>query len=111
MKKMLNKISDVCKKIAGVCKIIFGYGIMITLFAGGLTFLGYVVALIVGGDVAAAICNVIYKQIFPIIIYASTVLVMFGLLTMYLAGEKALTPTKREKKKKVAEPTGTETEK
>lgn len=105
MKKMLNKISGVCKKIAGVCKLIFGYGIMITLFAGGLTFFGYIVALIIGGDTAAAICQVIYKQIFPIIIYASTALVMFGLLTMYLAGEKALTPTKREKKKKVVEPT------
>ena len=36
------------KKIADVCKLIFGYGIMIVLFAGGLTFFGYVLALIIG---------------------------------------------------------------
>ena len=86
------------KKISEVCKLIFGYGIMICLFAGGLTFFGYLVALIVGGDVAAAICEFIYKKLMPIIIYASTGLVLFGLLTMYLAGEQALTSGKKKKK-------------
>lgn len=98
MKESFKKFSDACKKIAGVCKIIFGYGIMITLFVGGLTFFGYLAALVIGGDVAATICNVIYKEIFPIVIYVSTVLVMFGLLTMYLAGEKELTASKKKKK-------------
>jgi hypothetical protein len=72
--------------------MIFGYGIMIVLFAGGLTFFGYVAALIIGGETATAICTWIYKSFIPIIIYASTVLILFGLLTMYLAGEKALVP-------------------
>ena len=85
MKNTLKKISD-------VFKLIFGYGIMIVLFAGGLTFFGYVAALLVGGDTAAAICTWIYKTFIPIIIKASTILILFGLLTMYLAGEKALTP-------------------
>ena len=40
MKETLKKISD-------VFKLIFGYGIMIVLFAGGLTFFGYVIALII----------------------------------------------------------------
>ena len=84
------------KKISEVCKLIFGYGIMITLFAGGLTFFGYVIALIVGGDAAASICHFIYKGCFPVIIYASTILVLFGLVTMYLAGEKALTSGKKK---------------
>ena len=85
MKATLKKISD-------VFKIIFGYGIMIVLFAGGLTFFGYVAALIIGGETAAAVCTWIYKSFIPVIIYASTVLILFGLLTMYLAGEKALVP-------------------
>ena len=88
MKEMLKKISD-------VCKLIFGYGIMIVLFAGGLTFFGYVIALMIGGDTATAICTWIYKSLIPVIIYASTILFLFGLLTMYLAGEKALTPGKK----------------
>ena len=88
MKETLKKISD-------VCKLIFGYGIMIVLFAGGLTFFGYVVALIIGGETAINICTWIYKSFIPVIIYASTILILFGLLTMYLAGEKALTPEKK----------------
>ena len=84
------------KKLSEILKIVFGYGIMITLFAGGLTALGYVVALIVGGDLATQICTVIYKTIFPIIIKTSTVMVLLGLVAMYLAGEKALTPTQKK---------------
>ena len=93
MKKILKKISD-------VCKVIFGYGIAIVFFAGGLTFFGYLAAIVIGGDTAALICEVIYKKIIPIIIYASTTLVLFGLVSMYLAGEKALTPSKPNKTKK-----------
>ena len=88
MKETLKKISD-------VFKLIFGYGIMIVLFAGGLTFFGYLAALIIGGDTATAICTWIYKSFVPVIIKTSTILILFGLLTMYLAGEKALTPGKK----------------
>lgn len=90
-------MKNILKKISDVCKIIFGYGVMITLFAGGLTFFGYIAALIIGGDTAAAMCDFIYNVFLKIIIYATSVLILFGLLSMYLAGEKALTPTKRKK--------------
>lgn len=93
------KAKEVCKKISDILKWIFGYGIMITLFAGGLAFLGYVAALIAGGDVAALICKVIYKQFFPVIIYVTTVLILLGLVAMYLAGEMELTSGKKNKKK------------
>lgn len=88
-----------CKKLSDIIKIIFGYGIMITLFAGGLTFFGYVVALIIGGDTGALISAVIYKNIIPVIIYTSVIMVLLGLAAMYLAGEKALTPEKKHAKK------------
>ena len=91
MKATLKKISD-------VFKLIFGYGIMIVLFAGGLTFFGYIAALIIGGETATAICTWIYKSFIPVIIYASTILILFGLVTMYLAGEKALTPGRKAAK-------------
>lgn len=88
MKETLKKISD-------VFKLVFGYGIMIVLFVGGLTFFGYVAALIIGGEAATAICTWIYKSLIPVVIYTSTILILFGLLTMYLAGEKALVPEKK----------------
>ena len=90
-------MKETFKKISGVCKLIFGYGIMITLFAGGFTFFGYLAAMFIGGETATAICVFIYKQIFPIIIYAANILVLFGLLSMYLGGEMALTTEKKKK--------------
>ena len=92
-------MKEVCKKISQVLRTVFGYGIMICLFAGGLTFFGYLAALIIGGGTAEAICVFIYKEIFPIIIYATTCLILFGLLAMYLGGEMALTTSKKKEKK------------
>jgi len=92
-------MKEFCKKLSNVLKTVFGYGIMICLFAGGLTFFGYVAALIIGGDVAAAICAVIYKKIIPVIIYVSVILVLLGLVAMYLGGEVALTASKKHGKK------------
>ncbi len=84
------------KKTSEVCKMIFGYGIMITLFVGGFTFFGYLAALMIGGDTAAVICDIIYNKIIPVMIYLNTSMVLFGLIAMYLAGEFALTPSKKK---------------
>lgn len=86
------------KKFTEICKLIFGYGIMISLFAGGLTFFAYVVALIVGGDAAAAICEITYKHVIPIIVKISTVMILLGLGCMYMSGEKSLTPSEKKKR-------------
>ena len=96
MKESLKKVSD-------VFKLIFGYGIMVVLFAGGLTFFGYILAIIIGGETATAICTWIYKSFVPVLIYVSTILILFGLLTMYLAGEKALVPSMKNSKSKKEE--------
>lgn len=92
-------MKEVCKKISQVLRTVFGYGIMICLFAGGLTFFGYLAALIIGGETATAICVFIYKTIIPIIIKTSTSLVLLGLLVMYLNGELALTSDKKKASK------------
>ena len=90
MKNVLNKIAEFLRTV-------FGYGIVICLFAGGLTFFGYLAALVIGGETATAICTFIYKTAFPIIIKTSTVLVLLGLLVMYLKGEKSLIMETRKK--------------
>ena len=90
-------MKETCKKISAVLKKIFGYGIMICLFAGGLTFFGYLAALAIGGEVATAICVFIYKTIMPWIIKLSTIMVLLGLVAMYLNGEMALTSQKTNK--------------
>ncbi len=89
-------MKEVLRKTAAVLRTVFGYGIMICLFAGGLTFFGYLAAMMIGGEAAVVICEVIYKKITPIIIYCSTILVLLGLVVMYLNGEKALTANKKK---------------
>ena len=90
-------MKNICSKISSVMKTIFGYGVTIYLLGGGLTFFGYMAALIIGGETATEICTVIYKTIFPYIIKASVILVLFGLLAMYLNGEMALNSEKKKK--------------
>ncbi len=85
------------KKVAKVCKVIFGYGIMISVFVGGLTFFGYIAALVIGGDTAELICDFLYNKVLKTIIYVANIMIAFGLFSMYLAGEKSLTPTKTKK--------------
>lgn len=91
-------MKEVCKKISAVLKTVFGYGIMICLFAGGLTFFGYLAALFIGGETATAICVFIYKTIIPYIVKISTILVLLGLVAMYFNGEVALSASKKRKK-------------
>ena len=95
MKKFLELLR---KKVLPVIKTIFGWSVMITLLGGGLTMLCYVVALIVGGDAAAKICEITYKEVWPIIIKVTNITIVLGLIAMYINGEKALSPSEKKKK-------------
>ncbi len=90
MKNSLKKISDILKTL-------FGYGIMITLFAGGFTFFGYIAALFIGGSAATEICSFIYDKFMPVVVYLTSAFVLLGLVAMYLGGEMALTAEKKKK--------------
>lgn len=91
-------MKEILKKISDALKLVYGWGIMITLFLGGLTFVGFIIALICGGDAGFAISKFIYKDFFPILIFISSCVVLVGLLGMYLSGEKSLVMKKKEKK-------------
>lgn len=84
-------------KFVNFLRWVFGYAIMITLFVGGFTFFGYLLAIIIGGSTATAICVFIYEKIVPIMIYVTTVAVLLGLITMYLSGETALSAKSKKK--------------
>ncbi len=86
------------EKLIKVLSYVYGIGIAVALFAGAASFLGYLLALIVGGQTATDICVFIYKKFYPVIVYISSVSVLLGLVKMYLAGEKTLVPPKKKKK-------------
>ncbi len=91
-------MKQVCQKISAFLKTVFGWGVFVCLIGGGLTFFGYLVALIVGGEHAALVCTVLYKNVIPVLVYASTILVLLGLVAMYLSGEMALTAGEKKPK-------------
>jgi hypothetical protein len=84
------------EKTAEILAYIYGTGITVALFVGAFSLFGYIAAIIIGGDIAAKICYFIYKQLYPVIIYLSSVTVLIGLLKMYVAGEKSLVPPKKK---------------
>lgn len=93
MKKFLERT-------AGVLSVLFGIGMLVSVICGGLTFVGYLAALAIGGDTAAAICEFIYKTLYPRLVYFSSVVVMIGLLKMYLSGQTAMAPPPRRAAKR-----------
>ena len=91
MKKIMNRI-------ACVIRIIFGYGIMVCLLVGGLTFFGYIVALFIGDNTAEFICRLIYKHIYPILVVLSTSMIVLGLIWMYIVGESTFSGKTKQTK-------------
>ena len=88
---MLKKISNVMKKI-------FGWGVLISLCLSLFIFVEYIIALIIGGDGAVAICKFLKDDVTPMLIYTTSSLVLFALVAMYLGGESALSSKKKVKK-------------
>ena len=93
------KIKEIIRKISDALSKVFAVGILLSLFVGGLTFFGYVAALIIGGDTAAEICTFLYKTVLPVVIKTSTIMVLLGLVIMYIRGEVALTSDKKKSSK------------
>ena len=84
------------EKLIKFSEFVFGYGIMLSLFIGGFSFIGYVAAFIFGGHIAEIICSFIYKTIYPYLVYFTSVIVIIGIIKMYLCGETALKSSKNK---------------
>lgn len=84
-------------KISKIFLTCFSVGVLVTLFAGTLAFLGYVAALVIGGEAATALCAFIYKSYFPWVIRICSVAVGLGLVGMYLRKMKALSVEEENK--------------
>lgn len=87
------------KKISKILLTIFSAFVLLTLFAGALALLGYIAALIIGGETAPQICAFIYKSYFPWVIRICSGSVGFGLVGMYLQKSKALSINATEENK------------
>ena len=79
------------KKLNNILENLFAYGVLIALFAGALAGVGFVVAFIIGGETATALCYFIHKEYFPVVIQICSIATGCGLVTMYIQKKKALT--------------------
>lgn len=90
-------MKEIRAKLLDGMKTVFGWGILTALLVGGLSFFGYLAALIIGGETAAAICSFIYKKVYPVLVILSTSMILLGLIRMYLAGDTAMSVKKKQK--------------
>lgn len=95
----MAKFKEICAKISDALSKVFAVGVLLSLFVGGLTFFGYLAALVIGGETATLICDFLYKTVLPLCIKTSTIMVLLGLVVMYLKGEVALTSDKKKSSK------------
>lgn len=79
------------KKFNSILKKIFGILILISLFAGGISLVGYIVALFIGGETAEMICAFVFKKYLPWVIRITSIVTFIGLIIMYIEGQKSLT--------------------
>ena len=81
------------KKVSDILLTVFSVGVLAVLFAGGISLLGYIAAMFIGGETATNMCVFIHKTYFPYVIRFASVFVGVGLLGMYLSKIKALALT------------------
>lgn len=82
----MEKFKNIIKKISDVLELIIGYVLMICLFIGGLGFIGYLVAFIIGGETATNICIWLYKTFYAWLIKISTITTLACFVLIYLKG-------------------------
>ena len=83
----MNIVHNTCRKIASGLEYLIGISLTICLFAGGIGFVGYMVALWIGGDLATEFCIWIYNTYYGVLIKLATYTTLATFLLIYLKGD------------------------
>ena len=86
------------EKIYNVLNKIYGVTILVSLFAGCLPVVPFIIAIIVGGNTGANISVFLYKQYYPWVAVLAAVSVIIGIIAMYIGGQIKFKSAKKEKK-------------
>ena len=82
------------KKIFKALNNIYGVLMFTSFFAGFLPIVPFIIAIIVGGDFAANVCNFLYNQYYPWVIILGCVAIVIGLVAMYIGKLEGLSVKK-----------------
>ena len=74
----MEKISSICFKISMT-------GIIVCMFAGGLTLAGYIMGIFIGGSWAEGLCIWISDSYLPVVIRLTAGFCGIGLIAMYFS--------------------------
>lgn len=85
------------KKLADCLLTVFAYGIIACLFAGGISIVGYLAGIIIGGEIAVNLCAWVFKSYLPWVIKSTSIVTGVGLIGMYLNKQNALTAAAKKK--------------
>ncbi|SCZ79921.1 hypothetical protein [Acidaminobacter hydrogenoformans] len=83
------------KRIEDVVSAIFSIFILIAILGGGIVFLMFAAALIVGGEMGSSIAVSAKSVVMPYFIRAATIGTLAGLVSFYLTGLHALSIEKK----------------
>lgn len=89
---MKNAFTDIVKRIIGWC-------VLVLTAAGGFAVIAYVIALIVGGEIGAAIVAFLYERFYVWLTWAACIVSVIGIIRVYLTGEHGFKLSSRKKKK------------
>ena len=91
------------QKIFCVLNKIYAVMMFISFFAGILPLIPFVVAIIIGGDMGAAISKFLYMQYYPWVIVVGSVAILIGLIAMYIGKKEGLSIKKIDEKTEAGE--------
>lgn len=78
------------KKISNILLTIFSIGIILSLFAGAVSLIIYIIAMFIGGEAATNLCASVFTDYLPWVIKFTSIFVGVGFIGMYFAKIKAL---------------------
>lgn len=76
---------------------IFSLFISISILGGGIIFLMFIIAIIVGGNLGTIIATTAFKKIMPYFIKAAAIGIFAGLIAIYTSGSHYLSLKKLDK--------------
>lgn len=72
------------KKIFGVLNKIYGILMTVSFFAGFIPFIGFIFAIIIGGEIGETTAIFLHKQYYPWVIILGSVAIVIGVIAMYI---------------------------
>lgn len=73
-----------------VFETIFSISLIIAILGGGIIFLMFILAIIIGGGTGEVLATKASKEIMPYFIRSASIAITCGLLSFYISGDHAL---------------------